>query len=88
MKNEFKVGDRVRYIGNGFNLSVGETGTVCYADEGSVGVAWDIPHFFMHDCCGHCSSGHGWFIQTYNIEAAQPEPEQDYATLNVLELFA
>lgn len=72
MNHGYKVGDRV------INLSgprMFEKATVCYVGEGfltgmEIGIAFDEP-IGVHDCQGHCESGHGYWVGASDLI---PEP--------------
>lgn len=82
MKNSFKVGDRVRCIGDvdGYP-SGGKLGTICYVVGLCVGVAFD-EEISGHTCCGICADGHGlWCFASELIPAVfKKASEREYIT--------
>ena len=67
--SEFKIGDRVKYIGKMPKLK-GKVGTVlCLSDDYyDAGVAFDEYSPFFHNLGGLCSHGHGWWCSHVSLE--------------------
>ena len=79
MKHQFQIGDRVVMIRDPRTtyLKSGDTGTVCYVRDDSIGVESDYPSG-GHDCNSHCRMGYGWFVFAGDMalieEAVEDEP--------------
>lgn len=67
--SSFYEGQRVRYIGAGVEIKVGETGTIVkLLMRKSMAVDWDISGFARHNCRGCARDGHGWVVCQSNVE--------------------
>lgn len=68
MKKEFKVGDRVRFIGVCSDRDLyGLLGYVVDLCGVSVGVCFD-KDINGHDCLRKCIKGHGWYVNSEHLE--------------------
>lgn len=71
MMPEFSVGDRVVSVvdspEDNHSIHVGSTGSVCRVGTRRVAIEWD-EYVGGHDCEGHCADGHGWWVNTEDIE--------------------
>ena len=67
--SEFKIGNRVKYIGQIPELK-GKVGTVVRpsADYYDVGVAFDDRISFLHGLDGFCEKNHGWYCHNAVLE--------------------
>ena len=67
--SKFKIGDRVKYIGQIPELK-GKVGTVVRPakDYHDVGVAFDDRISFLNDLDGFCKKNHGWYCFNNNLE--------------------
>lgn len=69
--SRFNIGDRVVSVvdspENNHRIYVGSTGVVCRVGIERIAVEWD-DYVGGHDCDGHCTDGHGWWVDTNNIE--------------------
>lgn len=67
--SKFKIGDRVKYIGQIPELK-GKVGTVVRPpdDYYDVGVAFDDRISFLHDLDGFCEKNHGWYCHNAVLE--------------------
>lgn len=76
MSHGYKVGDRVINLSGPGRF---EKATVCYVDENDIGIAYDKP-IGVHDCEGHCESGHGYWIDASNLipEFSKKASEREY----------
>ena len=66
--SKFKVGDRVRYIGN--LLNDGMVGTIVAFRNGTPGVRFDDALDCLHNLSGVCENHHGWWTLEKNLELA------------------
>lgn len=77
MSHGYKVGDRVISL---CGPEMFAKATVCYTGEfPPVGIAYDEP-IGIHDCGGHCESGHGYWIGASNLipEPSKKASEREY----------
>lgn len=77
MSHGYKVGDRVISL---CGPEMFAKATVCYTGElPHVGIAYDEP-IGIHDCGGHCESGHGYWIGASNLipEPSKKASEREY----------
>lgn len=79
MSHKYKVGDRVISLSGPKMFA---KATVCYADEqypNDIGIAYD-EFIGMHNCVGHCKSGHGYWIDASNLipEFSKKASEREY----------
>lgn len=65
--SEFKVGDRVKYVGKMPELK-GKVGTVVCFEFNDYGVTFDEYVPFFHSLGGLCSNGHGWLCECAELE--------------------
>lgn len=79
--SKFKVGDRVRYIGN--LLNYGMVGTIVAFRNGTPGVRFDDALDCLHNLSGVCENHHGWWSNEENLELAN---ESDKPKFNVGDL--
>lgn len=74
---KFKIGDRVRYVGECVSFLKGKTGTVKYiADElnrVSYSVEFDETDRLLHTCAGHTKPDTGWWCEKNDLELIEPE---------------
>lgn len=79
MRN-FKVGDRVKYIGTNSNYK-GKVGTIVIIDDDSVpyGIEFDEKVYGGHSLDGECEYGYGEWVELEEIELINPILE-DYTT--------
>ena len=84
MSHKYKVGDRVISLSGPKMFA---KATVCYTCEPpiidcDVGLAYDEP-IGIHDCKGHCESGHGYWIGASNLipEPSKKASEREYIQL-------
>ena len=89
----FCVGDTVRCIrdypdDNEF-IFAGCIGTVVIIEEGRlpIGVRWDHCFEIGHDCNGRCDFGHGWFVNTCDIELVAEDIAIDVSTSDIDQLL-
>lgn len=72
--SEFKIGDRVKYVGELPQLN-GKVGTIVYLKNNDCGVAFDeylhLP--FSHSLGGLCLWGHGMLCSHVNLELIKDE---------------
>lgn len=81
MSHEYKVGDRVISL---FGRELIAKATVCYVNEShpmssEIGIAYDEP-IGVHDCGGHCESGHGYwaFVSDLIPALSKKASEREY----------
>ena len=91
MSHGYKVGDRVISLSEPVMSLSGPKmfakATVCCVDEPlpaglKIGIAFDEP-IGIHDCEGHCESGHGYWIGASNLipEPSKKASEREYIQL-------
>lgn len=81
MSHKYKVGDRVIHL-HGSEMFA--KATVCCVNEPhpvglEIGIAYDKP-IGVHDCEGHCESGHGYWALTSDLipEPSKKASEREY----------
>ncbi len=65
---DFKIGDRVIYIGSG-SIMHGKRGVVVDMSHTEVGVDWD-DFISGHNCTGRARSGHGYYVSKHSLQLA------------------
>lgn len=74
----FYEGQRVRYIGAGVEIKVGETGVITKLLRAkSMAVDWDKSSPARHDCGGRARNGHGWVVYQSSVEPVNKERTGD-----------
>lgn len=78
--SEFKIGDRVKYIGTNSNYK-GKVGTIVTIDDDSIpyGIEFDEKVYGGHSLDGECEYGYGKWFELEEIELINPTLE-DYTT--------
>lgn len=70
--DDFKVGDRVRVIGNiRHSAEIGATGVICCELKDGIydyGVCFDKANPIFHNCGGECEIHHGQYVRADEIE--------------------
>ena len=79
--SEFKVGDRVKYIGADSNYK-GKVGTIVTIDDDSIpyGIEFDEKVYGGHTLDGECEYGYGKWFQLEEIELLINSTLEDYTT--------
>lgn len=68
---DVKVGQKVRYRGS-IKCVIGHVGTCMYkAPDGWIAVEFDISHYDLHTCDGHCKEDHGWWCKPLFLEPVE-----------------
>lgn len=70
--SEFKIGDRVKYVGQIPELK-GKVGTVVCFKNNDYGIAFDEYVPFCHSLGGRCLDGHGWWCKYTDLELIKDE---------------
>lgn len=78
--DDFKVGDRVRVIGNiRHSAEIGATGVICCELKDGIydyGVCFDKANPIFHNCNGECEKRHGQYVMADEIEKIAPFTEK------------
>lgn len=74
---KFKIGDRVRYVGEHVNFLKGKTGTAKHIEEDPniviYSVEFDETNELLHTCGGHTKPNTGWWCEKNELELIEPE---------------
>ncbi len=78
---KFEIGDKIKSIRTCGRVNKGDTGTVLgFRDSPTrIGISWDR-NVGGHDCghggCGSCKTGHGWYVNTNDIQLPSESQKQ------------
>ena len=84
-EQKFKVGDKVKNIGNTSILQKGMKGKIMVIEKGLIGVEWD-KKIDGHSLNGKCKQDYGWWVNENNLELLKEDPKCEEITLT--EIFS